>query len=302
MPANFLQQLTQSGALNVANPARSYANALQMKHAQTQIKGAELDNEGKVIEIGKAYLSRVQDLDDYNKYTDYMVNKLGANPDLFPKLNSEEELQAALPAMLLTAKEMADLKKGNRVDIVDLKTGDSLGKVSQEDIIKMKANGTWDQLKLGTTGSYEYKKVTEKFKAQGAVEGGPPKETPAEKRAADLAKQKELATFTAGLKPAQAEPIYGKEKMIDDTRGYYTVKQRVLLDEQGYVKPGMEDEYKRISEAMDKDMQLINAGEKPSWLTGKDALPEGVTEADIEFTMKKHNMTRAQVLDAIRNK
>jgi len=67
---------------------------------------------------------------------------------------------------------MADLKKGNRVDIVDLKTGDSLGKVSQEDIIKMKSNGTWDQLNLGTTGSYEYKKAIKKFEAQGAAEGG----------------------------------------------------------------------------------------------------------------------------------
>lgn len=101
-----------------------------------------------------------------------------------------------------------------------------------------------------------------------------------------------------------------------------SMKEYDLAKNQGY--QGSFIEYKKAMSAKDPrdrairlaqgDVRFIGANTEQKkaaivdqyekLLTGKRALgdlPEGVTEEDVEYTMKQHGMTRAEVLEAIRN-
>ena len=93
-----------------------------------------------------------------------------------------------------------------------------------------------------------------------------------------------------------------KAKLVDDTRGYYNLKMRVMLDEDGYVKPGMEGEYNTLSQKMDDDLSQIGSGKLPSWLKGKETKKKLLTEQDIQYNMKKYGKTRKEVIDAFDRK
>lgn len=78
-------------------------------------------------------------------------------------------------------------------------------------------------------------------------------------------------------KEAAGRKDYTPQQLVDDTRGYYSLKMKILLDEDGFIKEGMEGEYKALTDQLDADMRLINKGEKPSWLTGPEVINiEGV--------------------------
>ena len=61
---------------------------------------------------------------------------------------------------------------------------------------------------------------------------------------------------------------YTPQQLVDDTRGYYSLKMKTLLDEDGYIKKGMEDEYRALTDQLDNDLKTIGKGKQPSWLTG----------------------------------
>ena len=92
-------------------------------------------------------------------------------------------------------------------------------------------------------------------------------------------KDGQVITFGRGG-GAQAAPItgfkpnkpYTPQQLVDDTRGYYQVKMKTMLDEDGFIKPGMESQYETLTNQLESDMATINQGKKPSWLTGKKQL------------------------------
>ena len=120
MPENFLAQLVQSGALNVPNPMESYRNVLAMKKAQIEVEGAplekrtkELDIESKMLTVAKGYLARINDRSEYPKFRAYMVDTLGANPDLFPEsFESDEAFEDYRTTATASADELLKMRQG----------------------------------------------------------------------------------------------------------------------------------------------------------------------------------------------
>jgi len=121
------------------------------------------------------------------------------------------------------------------------------------------------------------------------------------------------AHYAARQTPPKPSTPYSKDqaKMIDDTRGYYQVKMRVLLDEDNLVKEGMEDEYRALSDRLDEDLARIGRGETPSWLGEEPevpeevTLPEGLTEEMIEeyLSMEEYkDWTREEIIEAWKNR
>ncbi len=280
---NFLKQLTQSGALRVVNPSEAYANALRMKTAQTNIRGAELDQEGKLLQLGTGYLKRVQGRDEYQKFRGYMTG-LGANPDLLPEsFESDQEFEDWRITAITSADELTKMKAGKPFTVTFRNKDGSVSiddKMTAERLEGLKKLGLADDIMIGkqTKESFEVIKKREKAKLE-AKEEVTPTETPEERRVAELANQKTLIDYRAEVKTRSDKDDYTPQQLVDDTRGYYNLKMKTLLDEDGFVKEGMEDEYKALTDRLDADMQLINKGERPSWLTG----PETINIEGVEY-------------------
>jgi len=82
------------------------------------------------------------------------------------------------------------------------------------------------------------------------------------------------------------------EKLVDDTRGYYSLKMKTLLDEDGYIKEGQEEAYKELSDRMDSDMIAIGKGEKPSWISEKYDDAESVKNAFSKGELTEEEATK----------
>ncbi|MCP3681591.1 MAG: hypothetical protein GY861_02780 [bacterium] len=122
-PINFLNQLTQSGALNVVNPMESYKKALNIKAAGLQMKGAELDIEGKMFTLAREGLARTTDIEDYQGYRNHMVG-LGMNEDLLPEsFDSEEEYNEWKETAIKTADAVMEGKQTGQYSMT-LRQGD----------------------------------------------------------------------------------------------------------------------------------------------------------------------------------
>jgi len=77
---NFLEQLKGAGALDIPDPMEAYGKAYQMRGMQQKYETGKLDKEAKVLTLGKEYLKRVKDKDEYPAFKQYMSDKLGMNP------------------------------------------------------------------------------------------------------------------------------------------------------------------------------------------------------------------------------
>lgn len=170
MAINFLQQFKEAGALDLANPAEAAYNALEYKKGQAAVNSVQADTELKIIEMGKEYLKRTNDLDDYKKLKSYMSSKFGVNTDLMPEFETEEEFQAVKPSMIYNADDLAKLKSGKAIKLYDKKTGELVGEFDQSKIMEFKSNGMLsdDYVREGDLG---LEKMREKNKAEGKAEG-----------------------------------------------------------------------------------------------------------------------------------
>jgi hypothetical protein len=72
-----------------------------------------------------------------------------------------------------------------------------------------------------------------------------------------------------------------------------------LLDMTGKEKETIRRDLNSFVQEFGRLSELAKTGKVGEPSTGKSALPAGVSEADIKFTMKKHGMTRQQVLEAL---
>ena len=149
---NFLEQLTQSGALNVPNPMERYKNVLAIKKFQMEMEGAplekrakELDIESKVLTIGKSYLARVKDRSEYPQYRTYMVDTLGANPALFPEsFESDEAFEDYRTQATASADELLKMRQGKPFTVsIPMLTGQyrEVEVKNQEDLKQRQDNG-----------------------------------------------------------------------------------------------------------------------------------------------------------------
>jgi hypothetical protein len=67
-------------------------------------------------------------------------------------------------------------------------------------------------------------------------------------------------------KGSKTEYESDKAKLVDDTRGYYSILMKTLLDDVGDVKAGREEEYEQLTTSLQEDFVLIGEGKKPKWL------------------------------------
>ena len=192
----FLGQLTQSGALNVANPLEAYKKAQEIKVRETNIKTAQLSQEGKALEIGRSGLKMVRDRADYTGYRNYMVGKLGLNENFLPESFETEEEFTNWQVQSLSS--MAELAKGLQGKKVKFSKREDNGQIRTiEMTIKNfkdgQAEGLYEGFKIGTLTGKEtpfeeqsIKKVAEqrvnKLRAEYEEENGapPPPEVVAE--------------------------------------------------------------------------------------------------------------------------
>ena len=98
-----------------------------------------------------------------------------------------------------------------------------------------------------------------------------------------------MIDYRAKATKKSAESTYTKQQLVDDTRGFYALKEKTLLDDMGWVKKGKEKEYEELNKKLEKDMQLIDKGKKPTWLTGEvQDLPSGLDTSMLEEYKKKY--------------
>ena len=74
--------------------------------------------------------------------------------------------------------------------------------------------------------------------------------------------------------------ILTKDQKIDNTRHYYSLKMKTLLDEDGYVKPGKEKEYEELTDRLTRDLQLLHQGKDPSYLEETEQYEVGEVHQD----------------------
>jgi len=150
----FLGQLTQSGALNVANPLEAYKKAQEIKVRETNIKTAQLSQEGKALEIGRSGLKMVRDRADYTGYRNYMVGKLGLNENFLPKsFETEEEFTNWQVRSLSSMAELAKGLQGKKVKFSKLDEDTGLIRTIEETIENFKAaqaEGFYEGYEIGT--------------------------------------------------------------------------------------------------------------------------------------------------------
>ena len=131
MASNLLQNLTQSGALNVVNPMKAYQGALAAKTMKSNLLSGEMNREAKALELFRSYVGQAENLDDYNKVRQYATDNLGMNPELMPEFKSDEEFTAAQPRMAMGLAEAIKAKQGKQFTIHKRETGSEL-KVTTE--------------------------------------------------------------------------------------------------------------------------------------------------------------------------
>ena len=162
-----------------------------------------------------------------------------------------------------------ELKKNNKANTPQgRKALDILNSATQDLSNISKAASTL----MAKSTEYEREREEETRKRKQAEVDAERKRTEALELMRERAKE---ARITA--KEAAGRKDYTPQQLVDDTRGYYSLKMKILLDEDGFIKEGMEGEYKALTDQLDADMRLINKGEKPSWLTGPEVINiEGV--------------------------
>jgi len=149
----FLNQLQQAGALNIYNPAEQYKNALMMKAAQQQIRGASLDMEAKVLTMGKEALSFVQSKDDYANVYNW-AKDLGIRDGLLKppeEFETDEEATEYALRAGLTAAEYLKYKQGEKSTWSKINDNGTVKKIElyPEQVKAMTANKLLEGYEIG---------------------------------------------------------------------------------------------------------------------------------------------------------
>lgn len=320
---NFLEKLKGAGALNIYNPMDtakniSYLNRMKAgtESLEAGTKSAEMDNELKLMTLGREYTSQANTLEEFNQVQDHMV-KLGWDPSRRKNFSSTEEFLAAKPGLIMNATEALNAKQGKPSNWYDAETGTTYTGKTEDEMREYVKRGFVDgkNIRLGKPGKTE-ETPEQKLKTKIAAEkraledkkalaqatadieaSKPPAPTELKKLLDERAELPEgspdIEAYNDRIENLRSQQSggYTKAQQIDDTRGYYNLKMKTLLDEDGWIKEGMEGQYKELTNQLDKDMIKINKGEKPSWLTGPQEVsePEMITIDGKEYEVVGRN-------------
>jgi len=288
---NFLQNLVQSGALNIPDPMASYQNALKMKAMQSQVKGAELDSESKIAEIAKGYMQRLTGPEEYPAYLQHM-KKLGMPDSMMPEAlyfaqKSPDEFENYRMNFIASSDAFLKMKMGESFDVswsdpqtglirtIPVKNANQLKNLREQGLIPKEAGLG----KLSGTYWKPKERIAEEETAKTEAELGAKKkagmlETPEEK----LERDKKLATFKGESAEQKAEKF--GEPYIDKTTGALLQKsentgkiQKIATPPKGFK---IESDGKggfTITYGDEKLMTTKTVGEvEEKILTGKEAL------------------------------
>jgi len=101
-------------------------------------------------------------------------------------------------------------------------------------------------------------------------------------------------TITPAEKPEKSY-FTDPAKLVDDTHSHYNTEMRGLLDEFGFVKEGQEEIYKDVVNRMNRDLQLINQGKRPMWLTGETPVTTPSQRVGEGLTLEEQTAIQPQV-------
>jgi len=85
---------------------------------------------------------------------------------------------------------------------------------------------------------------------------------------------------------------YTKQQLVDDTRGHYSFLTKSLLDEDGFIKEGMEEQYKTLTNKFETDIKTVGSGGEPSWLVDKTQAAPVATDVTSTFPPPAENKGR----------
>ena len=85
---------------------------------------------------------------------------------------------------------------------------------------------------------------------------------------------------------------YTKQQLVDDTRGHYSFLTKSLLDEDGFIKEGMEEQYKTLTDKFETDIKTVGGGGQPSWLVGETQAEPGAADVTSTFPPPAENKGR----------
>ena len=148
-PGNVLNYMQQAGALKGYDPVQSQERATNVLGAQAGIEGQKLTSEMKRIEIGRSALKQVTGKDDYQGYRNFMVGKVGMNPELFPQsFEDDDKFEEWKGNTLLSVEQLIKSKQGEPFWMHKTNTDGSKVKVkvnSVEQLKRWKADGAIDK-------------------------------------------------------------------------------------------------------------------------------------------------------------
>jgi len=103
--------------------------------------------------------------------------------------------------------------------------------------------------------------------------------------ATDPEKTPHFAAWAAarGIKFTEAPKEYTVQQQIDDAVTFYKFKQRLLIDDTGFIKEGKEEEYDKLTESLAKDQRAILAGKKPSYLREEAMMQRKPGETIVDY-------------------
>jgi len=142
MPENFLDYFQQTGASNIYDPVRSKERGINILSARQNIQSSQLNDDMKRIQIGQSGLKQVRDKDDYQGYRKWMVNQIGASPELFPEsFGTPQEFKDWQGSTLISFDAMAKMQQGQPYVITNRKTGMTQNIRSKDDYDRLVERG-----------------------------------------------------------------------------------------------------------------------------------------------------------------
>lgn len=175
---------------------------LEREKMESSKKTSALDYEKSLVAIGEHYMKAVRDKAEYDEAIGVMVNKYGANPNLFPQVKDDAEAVDTAKRLSMSAVEYQKVLKGEK-----------------STMFKMNPDGT--QSKVPVQGKEEvarYKGLGFDFVETTGKKEKPLKERVAEKKALTKAEQEVIAQYKEPKEKSFEKEAYEEWKLKPENK------------------------------------------------------------------------------------
>jgi len=195
-----------------------------------RMKREDIEWERKSLETATSGLAKVDSVNDYAAFYPFATSPdgLGINPQLLED-----------PSSFIRADGTPDEKLFDQYRISKVREGKDV--IKEYEAFNLPEKATYDHVTL-----YGPKGQTKRISIRKGDQYTPPDGW--------------------SLSKPGTDKEYTVQQQIDDAVTFYKFKQRLLIDDTGFIKEGKEEEYDKLTESLAKDQRAILDGKKPSFL------------------------------------